>query len=73
MRNVCKAWNRYWKEVCLANTQLCMKITPKLRDFAAKNEQMSGYYGKNNAWVWIQFTAKLFQSLIQLISKIYTT
>ena len=47
MKNVCKAWNAIRMEVCRANTLLSVKMEPKLHDFGAKNEQLSGYYGQN--------------------------
>ena len=45
------------------NTQSSVKRAPKLRHLGAKNKQLSGYYGQNKASAWIQFAAKLFQSL----------
>ena len=73
MRNVCKVWNPIRTELCHANPPLSVKMAPKLRNFGAKIEQLSGYYGQNVAWTWIQFAAKLFQSANQLISKVYGT
>ena len=73
MRNVCKAWNTIRIEVSCANTPSSIKMVPKLRNFGARNEQLSGYYGQNKAWAWFQFAAKLFKSLNLLISKVYRT
>ena len=47
MKNVCNTWNAICMEVCRANTLLSVKMEPKLHDFGAKNEQLSGYYGQN--------------------------
>ena len=73
MRNVCIAWNPIRTELCHANQPSSVKMAPKLRHFGAKHEQLSGYYGQNMACAWTQFAAKLFQSLNQLISKVYRT
>ena len=73
MKNVCEAWNAIRTERWCANTQLSVKMAPKLRNFGAKNKQLSGYNGQNKAWVLIQFAAKLFKSPNQLISKVYRT
>ena len=71
MRNFCKDWNAICTELCPENPPLSVKMAPKLRDFGAKNEQLSGYYGQNKACACIQFAAKLFQSLNQVIGKFY--
>ena len=73
MRNVCKAWNPIRTELCHESTPLSVKMALKLRNFGAKQEQLSGYYGQNTACAWIQFAVKLFQSPNQLISKVYGT
>ena len=71
--NVCKALNPIRTELCHANPSLSVKIAPKLRHFGAKHEQLYGYYGQNSVCAWTQFDVKLFQSLNQLISKVYRT
>ena len=63
MRNICEAWNDIRTEVCRVNPPLSVKFVPKLSDFRAKNKQLSGYYGQNKVWAWIQFATKLFKSL----------
>ena len=73
MRNVCEAWNDICTDICRANASLLVKMAPKLREFGAKTEQLSRYYGQNNAWTCIVFPAKLFQSPNHLISKVYST
>ena len=50
-----------------------MKMAPKLRHFGARNKHLDAYHGQKMACAWIQFDVKLFQSLNQLISKVYGT
>ena len=71
MKNVCEAWNAIRTDIYHANAPLSVKMAPKLRNFGAKNKKLSGYYGQDKAWAWIQFATKLFQSLKQPISKVY--
>ena len=73
MRNFCKDWNAICTNLCPENPPLSVKMAPKLRDFGAKNEQLSGYYGQNTASALTELAAKLFQSIYQLITKVYAT
>ena len=73
MRNVGEAWNGIHMGLCCANPSLSVKMAPKLRNFGAKDKQLSGYYDQNEAWAWIWFAAKLFQRPNQLIRKVYRT
>ena len=50
MRNVGEAWNGIHMGLCCANPSLSVKMAPKLRNFVAKDMQLSGYYDKNEAW-----------------------
>ena len=45
----------------------------KLHNFGAKIELLSGHAGQNMAWAWVQFAAKLFQSLNILITNVSRT
>ena len=49
MRNVCKAWNAICTSSSYTNTQLSVKMAPKLRHFGAKYKQLPGYHGQNKA------------------------
>ena len=73
MKIIGAAWNVIRMELCRENPPLSVKIAPKLRHFGAKHEQLYGYYGQNSVCAWTQFDVKLFQTLNQLISKVYRT
>ena len=71
MRNVCKVCNPIRPKRWCANTQLSMKMAPKLRHFEARNKHLDAYHGQKMACAWIQFDVKLFQSFDRPISKVY--